>query len=51
MKANVCINYEPPDVLQLKDVAKPAPKENEVLIRIYSSPFHELQATATKQKV
>ena len=34
MRAIVCTNYGPPDVLQLRDVAKPVPKDNEVLIRI-----------------
>ena len=34
MKAIVCTQYGSPEVLQLKDVTKPVPKENEVLIRI-----------------
>jgi len=34
MKAIVCTRYGPPDVLQLRDVEKPAPKDNEVLIRV-----------------
>jgi len=34
MKAIVCAKYGSPDGLQLKEVDKPAPKEDEVLIRI-----------------
>ena len=34
MRAAVCTAYGRPDVLQLRDVVKPVPKDDEVLIRI-----------------
>jgi NADPH:quinone reductase-like Zn-dependent oxidoreductase len=37
VKAIVWTAYGPPDVLQLQEVEKPTPTEDEVLIRIYAS--------------
>jgi NADPH:quinone reductase-like Zn-dependent oxidoreductase len=37
MKAIVCTRYGSPDVLQLQELAKPAPKDDEVLIRIHAA--------------
>ena len=50
MKASVYTEYGPPDVLQLKEVEKPTPKEDEVLIRIFAATVNATDPTFRKGK-
>lgn len=36
MRAMVCTRYGTPDVLELREVAKPTPKDNDVLIKVFA---------------
>ena len=48
MKAIVWTKYGPPDGLQLKEVEKPTPNDNEVLVKLYVTVVGPAECAARK---
>lgn len=50
MKAALHYRYGPPDVLEIREVKKPIPRDNEVLIRVYAATFNRTDCAIVSAK-
>ncbi|MGI1679440.1 MAG: NAD(P)-dependent alcohol dehydrogenase [Cellvibrionaceae bacterium] len=50
MKALVYTKYGPPDVLQIKEVTTPRPKDNDVLIKVYATTVNRTDCATIRAK-
>ena len=50
MKAIVCNKYGSPDVLELKEIEKPLPKENQVLVKVHTASLNYSNLVLLKGK-
>jgi NADPH:quinone reductase-like Zn-dependent oxidoreductase len=48
MKALVCERYGPPDVLQVRDVDRPVPRGNELLVRVHAATVNRTDSAYVK---
>jgi NADPH:quinone reductase-like Zn-dependent oxidoreductase len=50
MKPAVCDPYGPPEVIQIKEVEKPAPSRKEVLVTVRAASINPLDGASMKKE-